>query len=302
MSVPRPGVAATKRVLKRLRSMELVNRPATTSARAVVRGLGMDDSLAVKHLHRIGTVRCRLPDGDVLRLRACGDEWVTNQLFWRGFDTYEPESMPVFLQHAGGAPTIIDVGAHIGMYSLTAAKMNPDARVIAFEPMPDVHRRLVDNIELNSLRNVTSVAAAVSDSEGTAVFYHARMEGLPSSSSLSREFMDYYEGIGTTSVRLVTLDAFCAEHDVRRVDLVKVDTESTEPAVLRGMQAVLERDRPTILCEVLPGYGVEPELEAVLRPLGYSFDLLTDQGPQPREQITGDDRWRNYLFTAERPH
>jgi methyltransferase FkbM-like protein len=97
------------------------------------------------------------------------------------------------------------------------------------------------------------------------------------------------------------LDTYCSERELSDVDLIKLDTESTEPRVLRGAIRVLEESRPDIICEVLHG-RTEHELEQVLRPLAYSFYQLTPSGPQRRSEIRGDAEYRhlNYLFSQRR--
>jgi hypothetical protein len=85
----------------------------------------------------------------------------------------------------------------------------------------------------------------------------------------------------------------------RSVDLVKMDTETTEPDVLTGMGAFLSQSRPDIICEVLPLANVEA-LSDTLEPLGYAFYLLTNAGAEARELIVPDAQWRNYYFTARR--
>ncbi len=82
---------------------------------------------------------------------------------------------------------------------------------------------------------------------------------------------------------------------------MKIDTESTEPDVLRGAAKLLARDRPNIFCEVLKGRGAEGLLEEILEPLGYRFFLLTPEGAQERERIEGHPQWLNYLFTTGVP-
>ena len=52
---------------------------------------------------------------------------------------------------------------------------------------------------------------------------------------------------------MTTVDDFVSAHDVRAVDLVKIDTEATEDSVLAGMTQTLARDRPAVVCEILPG-------------------------------------------------
>jgi hypothetical protein len=104
---------------------------------------------------------------------------------------------------------------------------------------------------------------------------------------------------------VITLDSFIRDRGLTKVDLIKIDTEGTEPQVLRGMGETLRRDRPTIICEVLKGFGTERELQEMLCHYGYRYYLLTRDGPTLRETIEGqpDDRWelRNYLFTTLGP-
>ena len=79
--------------------------------------------------------------------------------------------------------------------------------------------------------------------------------------------------------------------------MVKIDTETTEPQVLRGMMETMWRDRPAIVCEVL-GRGSEQALEQILGPLGYHYYLLTPAGPAERDHVEGHPEWLNYLFSA----
>jgi hypothetical protein len=97
----------------------------------------------------------------------------------------------------------------------------------------------------------------------------------------------------------VTLDSFSQEAGLGNLDLVKVDTESTEPDILEGMASVLEQHRPHIFCEVLAGRADERRLEAILRPLGYRFYVLKDNGPVQAEHVRAEAGWLNHLFVHE---
>jgi FkbM family methyltransferase len=166
--------------------------------------------------------------------------------------------------------------------------------------MPAIQGRLMRNVRINHLANIACIASAVGETEGTAEFYHVAAE-LPTSSSLSREFMASAGPVEHTPVTVVALDRFAEREALDRVDLVKIDTESTEPQVLRGMIHVLGRDRPALVCEVLRERGSEHPLEEILGPLGYRYYLLTPDGPLPRERIEGHREWLNYLFTPLGP-
>jgi methyltransferase, FkbM family len=106
-------------------------------------------------------------------------------------------------------------------------------------------------------------------------------------------------------VPVITIDKFVKEKNIEKLDLVKIDTEGTEPQVLKGMADVIERDRPILICEVLKGFETEKHLEDLLGPLGYRYYLLTPDGPALRNGIEGqpDSQWdlRNYLFATTSP-
>lgn len=300
-----------KRTLKALRVSQPFNWLATTSARLVFGRDGRAPEFVIKYLHRAGVVGCPLPNGRVLRLWSRGDDWVSNQLFWRGFRGYEPGSADVFFRLAASADVVLDVGSYVGFYSLLAAHANPRSNVLAFEPLPSIADRLAKNIALNHVTNVRVIRCAVSDSDGSADFHYVPA-GLPTSSSLSKEFMDsslehaseYVRNLGVLTkitVPTVTLDRFARENQLGPVGLLKVDVEGAEPAVLKGMEGLLNRDHPTILCEVLPGMGTGPALEAILRPHGYRFYHLTPDGPVEKPSIEGVPDLLNYLFTTLDP-
>jgi FkbM family methyltransferase len=287
--------------LKRLRYSQPFNRVATGAARSLCRLVGGTPEVLPRHLHRVGDVFEALPNGETLHLRSKGDDWVTNLVFWKGWKAYEPGTIDLFYRLAGRANVILDIGAYVGFFTLVGGLANRNARIYAFEAMEPIHRRLLENVERNGLKNVECVNAAVGDSNGQARFFFsmaALREGLPTSSSLSESFMAKAPELTGVDVPLLTIDTFSETHSIARVDLVKIDTETTEPSVLRGMRQVLSRDRPAIVCEVLQRRADTAAIESELRPLGYKFFLLTPDGPEPRESIEGHPEFLNFLFTA----
>jgi FkbM family methyltransferase len=288
-----------KEALKAVRASRPFNGPATVVTRAVSRLTGHEFETAIKHLPRTGPVRSTLPNGQVLRLWSRGDDWVSNQVFWRGWSGYEPETTPLFFHLAQEADVVVDVGAFVGLYSLLAALANPRGRVFAFEPMPDNAERFRRHIELNRLKNVELVPAAVSAESGTAELFHLG-GSYPSSTSLVEGFMSSHPDVRASVVPTVALDAFLDERGADHVSLVKLDIETGEPEALLGMSRTLERDRPAIFCEVLSA-DVGARLQTILAPLGYRYYHLTPEGPLEREEILCHPEWLNYLFALSRP-
>jgi FkbM family methyltransferase len=121
----------------------------------------------------------------------------------------------------------------------------PAQTVVAFEPLPSVFARLQKNIRLNQLQNVVALRQAAGSVDGRAQFYH--VAGVaPSSSSLSLEFMRVHAELATLDVEVVRIDTIASTRRLDRVDLVKLDTETTEPEVLTGMGSLLSEHLPDI--------------------------------------------------------
>lgn len=284
-------------MLRMIRASQPINYLTVSTLRAATAALGVHSEFAVKHFPKVGLVKSTLPNGSLLLLGSRGDDWVPNQVYWRGWNGYEPEASPLFFSLASKSKVILDIGAHVGFYALLAGHANSAARVFAFEPVPATFERLKRNVDLNSLHNVTCIESAVGNINGIVPFYKGD-QSIPCSAGTSFEFYKPWAAeLSTIMVTSVTVDGFLEDTGLTGVDLVKVDTESTEPQVLEGMASSLRRDRPTIFCEILTGFGTEQRIEELLKPLGYRFYMLTGTGPIRRDHIDPEPRWPNYMFS-----
>lgn len=149
--------------------------------------------------------------------------------------SYEPEQTRLFQRWVGPGATVLDVGAHVGYYTLVSSVLaGPGGRVVAFEPNPRNHDFLRRHVALNGCANVEVEQAAVAAANGTARF------DFGSGSGTGR----LAEG-GAIEVRTVRLDDFCAERRLHPA-AVKIDVEGAELEVLRGGEETLRRCRPVI--------------------------------------------------------
>lgn len=290
-----------KERIKTVRASRPLNNLATSTLRGLFAIAGRQPEFLIKHLPRTGLTAVTLPNGRLLKIEASGEEWIPTQLFWRGWQGYEPEMTGLFYRLAESATTVLDVGAHAGFYSLLAGLANPQARVFAFEPMPRVFASLERNVRLNKLENVKCFSAAVGAANGTQEFYFPDQEQPISSSLRSDMLLATFpaDSIKHVPVLVVSLDHFVAEQGIPKVDLIKLDTERTEHEVLAGARELLMRDRPDIICEVWPDAGNQEQLEDALRPLGYRFFHLLPQGPTECARIEGNKQDLNYFFTTK---
>lgn len=214
--------------------------------------------------------------------------------------TYEPDVLSILLcllgQHGGGR--FINVGANIGYFPILAKKLFGDrVDVHAYEPMPELLERLAKAQRRNGIEFRVS-GAALSDFRGSAPFHlSARSD---TSNSLNPNFRPARDVI---EVKVTTLDDEFPEsrrgHPFRKHDrpddgstVLLIDTESTEPAVLRGGLDFIARVRPAIICEVLAG-RTEDQLSDIIGRIGYVPYALTDDGPERRDELVGDPTYRH---------
>ena len=118
---------------------------------------------------------------------------------------------------------IFDLGSHIGASILRLRAAYPQARIYGFEPDPATFARLVHNVA--QLPGVTVLPWAIGDGDGQVTFHPQRQSWLSSTSS------DSTHGPGI-NVESVTLDTACKRLGVTALDLVKIDVEGAEGAIL----------------------------------------------------------------------
>lgn len=144
--------------------------------------------------------------------------------------------------------TVIDVGAHLGFYTLLMSKrVGSRGRVVAFEPSPREFRQLATHIRINRCTNVQLEELALADCAGFKEFF---VVGAPwtTRNSLRPPRIDRVHSIST---RIVTLDGYLDDKRIREVDLIKLDAEGAELTIFAGALRLLSRlRRPLILCEI----------------------------------------------------
>lgn len=130
---------------------------------------------------------------------------------------------------------VIDVGAHIGIYSVLASQKTK--KVIAIEPDFKNYERLKENTV--HLKNVTTKNIALSNRSGDMPFYISEFSSCHSLNvDIAKEIGNCYE----SKVSVSTLDNLLEEMDVKRVDVIKIDAEGEELNILRGSEKTLKNN------------------------------------------------------------
>jgi FkbM family methyltransferase len=164
------------------------------------------------------------------------------------------------------SPLILDCGANIGLSVLNFKRMYPQARIIAFEPDPQMCDVLRRNVNVNQLADVEIVEAAVWTEQGVLGFVPDRADGGRVCTNSERH---------TTKVRCVRLRDYLD----KPVDLLKLDVEGAETSVLLDCRDRLSNAK-TIILEYHSFAGCEQGLDqllAALREQGFRFYINQGQ-------------------------
>jgi len=222
---------------------------------------------------------------------------------------FEPSEMSWLADTLKDEMVFIDVGANIGLYTMFAAKLvGAGGRVLAVEPSEREFQRLSLHVALNDLGNVTCLQFAAADETGVGKLKIAGEE-KSGQNTLGKFVTESIEVLRVETVRMRPLDKVIAEHELERVDVIKIDVEGAELRVLGGLASTIERWRPKLLIELAPealaSQNTTPEkLIEWLRDSRYElFEFSHTTGElQKFESTSGPHLSKNFVaMPADRP-
>lgn len=200
----------------------------------------------------------------------------------RLFDALAPDS-------AG----LLDVGAHLGVYTLVLARRHRHWQVHAFEPTPILAEALAANIEAAGLAGRAQVhRMAVCEADGECTFHVVAGDGMLSS------LIDHGGGV-PLKVPAIRLDSFVAQHGLEPSRwLLKVDVETAEPLVVAGAPALLAAT-PAVVMEMLEPARRSGLIDAVAQRFGFDVYYIAGHELRAKRGDDGDDvrGEYNWLFT-----
>jgi FkbM family methyltransferase len=206
--------------------------------------------------------------------------------------------------------TVLDLGAHLGVYTLLGAEATgPTGRVEAFEPNPRFAALLARSLAVNGLAGHAGVNnMAVGAGEGVAELLFSWAWG--GGGQITTAPGDVPEGSQTVACRVVALDSFFADPGFR-VDVVKMDVEGAEARAIAGMRQLLARSpNAKVMFEFAPGMlaaqgSSASELVQLFSQLGFRFWNIGDRSEleavEPATLGAMTDGVRNILAARELP-
>ena len=214
-----------------------------------------------------------LPGTPIMRVHGRRDRHISRQIRETGI--WEADETRLLMALLGEGQTFVDVGANIGYFTVLGSLCVGSAgRVFAFEPDTDNFKLLQENCQLNRLVNVSAEKAALSDSSGTGALYL-------SEDNLGDHTIYAGDG-GRAAYEISLLNA--AEYFAGKnctIDVVKVDVQGAEAAVIKGMAPVLAKSMPgvALVLEFTPNSlcaagSSGAELLGLLVDLGFHFYIF----------------------------
>lgn len=228
-----PAVVATCACTAHTRGVTTIDELAVAAYRLIRRkfaGRGLTRLAAVRALDEWLRAKLRGPSVVVNGQRMFLD--AQDSLDLLGVERWEPHATALVERYVSEGNTVVDVGAHIGYYTLLFAKLvGPAGQVIAFEPYPANHALLQRNVAENGHTNVVMWQQAVADAPGRVAFHVGGADW-------GHHLYGPQDAL-TLDVDVVKLDD--AVPPDAPVDFLKIDVEGAEAQAFRGMSELLRR-------------------------------------------------------------
>lgn len=164
--------------------------------------------------------------------------------------SYEADNYEFLRRHCGEGQTVIDVGAHLGLFSVCAWQCTGrKGKVYSFEPTPTTFALFQETIRINHAQEyIKPVQAAVASQKGKVTFYLGEGDINVSNSIVAhpdRKRTGY-------EVQMLALDEFVEENNTGKIDFMKIDAEGAEMSVLKGARKILTEHRPICILGMHP--------------------------------------------------
>ncbi len=216
------------------------------------------------------------------------------------YGEWEKESLKIWAELSKSAKVILDIGANTGIFSMVAQNNNSAATIIAIEPIDINHEVLLKNISDNKF-TIKAENVALSDEEGTAKMFMLkdRLNYMTSVNDDRYADAPHVKGnyeVVEIEVPIVPFEKIASKHSLKNIDLIKIDVEGHELAVLKNMLPWIQKFKPHILIEVI-GDENAVELNKLFAPLQYKYISIDEVEISKEVNELWDNKHHNFLLT-----
>jgi FkbM family methyltransferase len=226
-------------------------------------------------------------------------------LSWKNYNEnkveYEMLLFPYFLNKDS---VFFDVGSNIGAFVLIANKTVKQDQIFAFEPIPMLNARLKIVFPKVNIRNI-----ALSNLKTKTQFKIPKINHTQflTRGTLNTNFVETNEsGFDILDVQTNTLDGFCKDEAIQKIDVIKIDVEGHEYEVIKGSLKTFEKYKPILIIEIEQRHHAE-DISIIIneiKQIDYScfyFDnsnfclINLDVNPQLLQQKNDFEKSRKYV-------
>tara|TARA_Y200000002_G_scaffold381443_1_gene395497 strand:+ start:1080 stop:1865 length:786 start_codon:yes stop_codon:yes gene_type:complete len=136
----------------------------------------------------------------------------------------------------------IDIGANTGNYSSLILE-NTNSKVISFEPLPFVFKKMKKNLSKYSHRCLF-INKGVGATDGNLDIFFNKNSSSFASFSKDANKVNYVSNKSKLNIQVVTIDGFCRENNIKEIDLLKIDAEGFEKEVIHGALQTIKKIKP----------------------------------------------------------
>ena len=122
--------------------------------------------------------------------------------------------------------TVIDIGAHIGYFTIYAAKKAKKGKVISFEPSKESFKVLKNNLKINNIQNVNIENIGVRNESGNSILYVDR------DNEIGNSMFSNDKNLIKENVQVTSITEIIKKYNVKSIDLLKLDCEGAEYEII----------------------------------------------------------------------
>ncbi len=128
---------------------------------------------------------------------------------------------------------VVDIGAHIGYFTLFAAKRSKDGKVFAFEPSKKSFSLFKKNIKINNYKNIISEEIAIAKIKGKQILY------LDKNNEISNTIYKQQESLDEKEINTITLQNIFEKYKIEKIDFLKMDCEGAEFEIVMNTPSII---------------------------------------------------------------
>lgn len=167
---------------------------------------------------------------------------------------------------------LLDIGAHIGVFSLYARALNPAAKIIAIEPEPHNFDLLKENFKLNRCENVIIKQMALVACHPEQISHNSATTTLYLNKD-SHNHSTFYKTENSIEVLATTLEDLMYQNKIKKIGLLKMDIEGGEFEITHTMtQEIYDKIQNLAIEYHEFEDNKRTELEQMLRMHGFSVE------------------------------